>query len=161
MNMFSFESSAQQACSADEWRILDFYATRAGRAVANAAVMGVTDQGPKEVVCWGGGNVLLGARNLPLTTALRGRWDEDSAALLIPFGRIVDATPMETVETDDPDADIVRWFEEQQTEVEKARSAALPVVGNDSCDNEEVMLTRRNGSRSRRSWRGGGTMHRR
>lgn len=161
MNMFSFESSVQQACPADGWRILDFYATRAGRAVANAAVLDIADYGPAEKVGWGCGNVLPGALNLPPARTLHGTWDEDSAAPLIPFDRIVDATFMETPEADDPDADIVRWFEEQQAEVEEARSAALSAVDNGSRDNEEVMLTRRNGSRSRRLWRGGGTMHRR
>jgi hypothetical protein len=146
-------------------RAIDFDAKRAGRAVVNLHLdqafgggkmvvhypieMRVVDSMPQYFVI---------GRGHAAEDVLDDPWDLDAAALL------GGAMPVDTelVKADkDPDDAILAWFADQQTAAEQTGQASSSPTSDDLETNEEAILTRPSRSRSRRSWRGGGSMYRR
>jgi hypothetical protein len=160
MTLFDYQCSTSQGHPAETGRILDFYSTRAGRAVAAAAVIGIgiADVGRTDAFVWHD-------RTAATTTELAqiigpsGPWHDDAQLLFSQSDAAADTVTMSANESDADD--LVMWFKEQQVEAEDSMRlrAKTPAVSDQ--DNQEVMLTRQNGSRAKQSWRGGGTMHRR
>jgi hypothetical protein len=146
-------------------RAIDFGAKRAGRAVVNLHLeqafgggkmvvhypieMRVVDSMPQYFVI-GYGHTAKDVLDDP--------WDLDAAALL-GGGVPVDTGLVKAAK--DPDEAILAWFADQQTATEQTGQASGSPASDDLESNEEAILTRPSGSRSRRSWRGGGSMYRR
>jgi hypothetical protein len=84
-------------------------------------------------------------------------WVDDEPSVLVVGDWVADTAP---VIAEDEDDALVQWFVEQHAAAEQeAGVGASELVADEPSG--DVMLTLRNGSRSTRSWRGGGTMRQR
>lgn len=84
--------------------------------------------------------------------------DIEVADVLLPSAD-ADITVVTTDEDSEDDA-IVQWFADQRVQAEESFRSDLDRAELPEHGAEEVMLTRRHGSRARQSWRGGGAMRR-
>jgi hypothetical protein len=165
MSFFDLTGHSPTTDPAPRCRAIDFDAKRAGRAVVNLHFeqafggrrmvvhhpieMRVVDSMPQYFVI-GYGHAAEDVLDDP--------WDLDVAALL---GGSV-PVDIGLVQADkDPDEAILTWFADQQTATEQTSQASGSPASDDLESNEEAILTRPSRSRSRRSWRGGGSMYRR
>ena len=160
MNMLTRQQldAPRPSCPPVEGMVLDFGEKRAGRAVADLQNVNasVTPAGAylSRALLW---SRAMWGRVLESPIAQHATWVDDEPVVLAFGGSVVDTVPVATA--DDHEA-LVRWFAEQQAVAEESIRAAATSPDLDE-ENEEVVLTRRNGSRARQSWRGGGTMRRR
>jgi hypothetical protein len=159
------ESARRSAVETDaRCRSLDFDPMRAGRAIANLHLKCDTGEtiirykpiGLQYVVAQSYlvGRLLGSTHATP--DALDAPWNSPLWLDAVP----VDTEPVTAV-SDDPDAGIVAWFAARHAAVQEdlREGSAVPDEPDVEAD-DEAILTRRKGPRSR-SWRGGGTMHRR
>jgi hypothetical protein len=159
------ESARRSAVETDaRCRSLDFDPIRAGRAIANLHLKCDTDEtiihykpvGLQYVVMQSylvGGR--LGSTHTIISNALDESWSSPIRLDVVPVD-----TQSVVATSDDPDAGIVAWFAARHAAVEEDLREGSAVPAEPDVWPDEAILTRQKGPRSR-SWRGGGTMHRR
>lgn len=152
MSVYEFHTSAQPIPKTDDWRILNFDATRAGRAVANAALIAISVHGFN----WSQSVPRL-RPDLQSGAAPYRTWDELGLRPLSTLDPPVETTPGMIETAKELDAGLVSWFTKHQEEAERSLEQAAPVDAPEPED--EPILT--SGRRRSSSWRGGGTMQRR
>lgn len=162
------ESTRHPAVETDaRCRSLDFDPIRAGRTIANLhlkrdARETVIRYKPVVLQYLVAQSYLIGGRlgsaHVVISDAFDDPWSSQDPLWL--DAASVDTEPV-VAEPEDPDAGIVSWFAARHAALEEdlRERPAIPAADDVEPHVDEI-LTRKKGPRSR-SWRGGGTMHRR
>lgn len=162
MNMFARTTRrADPPPPSTKWQYLNFDEKRAGRAVAEGVERVIVVGGDRPQVHELIAEHVMAQQHILFAPSYGLRWEPLAPALPRPPRPRPSERQDLVAGEDDPDTALVQWFVEQQDVAEQATRASGLATPDDSEAIDEVILARPNGPRSRRSWRGGGTMHRR